>query len=1054
MGTAERLKRTPFGGPRMRSSLLRVATTIVVGLLVAACVSSPTSPPPVTTPPPTSPPPATTPPPTSPPPATTLPPTSSPAVSPAITAIAAGTGHSCALTSAGGVKCWGDNGSGQLGNGSTNDSPFPVDVVGLTSGVVAIAAGQGDTCALTSGGGVKCWGYNAYGQLGNGTITASSLPVDVVGLTGGVTAIAVGWLHACALTSGGGVKCWGGLLRDGSLSIRKVPVDVFGVTSGIRAISAGYYYTCALTSGGAMKCWGENQHGQLGNGTITASSLPVDVVGLTGGVTAIAAGWQHTCALTSNGGVMCWGLNHVGQLGNGAIPWQWDPGTEPQILTPVDVLGLTGATGIAVGGEHTCALTSGGAVGCWGGNSYGQLGDGTKLASGAPVVVSGLASGVTAIAAGLGGYHTCALTSAGGVKCWGFNGSGRLGNGKTTDSSVPVDVDFTIRPTIVLRSSKPAGTIAAGTTLTFTATVRPLRPAADRATVRFEIFRQDGGVWSLAARRDVAADATGLATLRWTFATTGPRYVRAKALGNTGHVASNWSPLFLYSVASFASVPTITAIAVGEGHNCALTDDGEVMCWGQNGSGQLGNGSTTNSSVPMDVSGLPDDVTAISAGGHTCAVTRSGGVTCWGHNADGRLGNGTLLDSSVPVDVSGLASGVAAVEVGNTHTCALTTEGGVKCWGRNDFGQLGNGTTTGSLAPVDVLGLESGVSAISAGGGHTCALTTAGGVKCWGSNADGQLGNGTQTDSSAPVEVSGLPSRVVAITTGIYHTCALSSGGGVTCWGALAAQQTDDGGLSSTFALIPHQVPGLTSGVASIAAGGFQTCAVSRAGGAMCWGDNRHGQLGNGTTTLGSTPVGVTGLTSGVSAIAGSYGYTCALMRSGGVKCWGWNDAGVLGDGSLVDSSVPVDVLGTFVRRPDGRVRVGAGAFVGDNVYNSTGSGQSQTGSSARGGTVTFGISIENDGNGAEDFEVKATGSATSAYTVKYFRGTSDITVAVVAGTYRTPSLAPGANYLITARVIVESTAKAGSSVTRLVTITSGADVPTKDSIKFIAKRA
>lgn len=251
-----------------------------------------------------------------------------------------------------------------------------------------------------------------------------------------------------------------------------------------------------------------------------------------------------------------------------------------------------------------------------------------------------------------------------------------------------------------------------------------------------------------------------------------------------------------------------------------------------------------------------------------------------------------------------------------------------------------------TLPPTSPLPINPVITAIAAGDADTCALTSGGGVKCWGGNASGQLGNGTTTDSSTPVEVSGLSSGIVAITTGIYHTCALRSSGAVTCWGGLAAEQTDDGGLNATFALTPVQVPGLSSGVASIAAGGFQTCAVSLGGRAMCWGDNRHGQLGNGTTALSTTPVTVVGLASGVLAISASYGYTCALMSGAGVKCWGWNNAGALGDGSLVDSLVPVDVLGTFVRRPDGRVQVGSGASAGNNIYNSTGYGQSQTGSS------------------------------------------------------------------------------------------------------------
>ena len=147
-------------------------------------------------------------------------------------------------------------------------------------------------------------------------------------------------------------------------------------------------------------------------------------------------------------------------------------------------------------------------------------------------------------------------------------------------------------------------------------------------------------------------------------------------------------------------------------------------------------------------------------------------------------------------------------------------------------------------------------------------------------------------------------------------------------------------------------------------------------------------------------------------------------------------------------------MFGTFVRRADGRIRLGAGASVGNNVYNTSGAGQSVTGSAARGGTITFAVSIENDGNGYEDFEVQATGGATSAYAVRYFRGTTDITAAVMAGTYRTPSLAPGGTYLITARVTVASTAAAGSSVTQFVTVTSGADVPARDVVRFIGTRA
>ena len=349
-------------------------------------------------------------------------------------------------------------------------------------------------------------------------------------------------------------------------------------------------------------------------------------------------------------------------------------------------------------------------------------------------------------------------------------------------------------------------------------------------------------------------------------------------------------------------------IATGHVHTCGITAIGRAKCWGNNHFGQLGFGTATNPLPPVLVKGLKGTVPGIAVGiYHSCALTATGGVKCWGLNDFGGLGDGTTMDRLTPVFVKGLESGVVALAAGDYHTCALTAVGGVKCWGYNGVGGLGDGTTTDRLTPVFVNGLRSGVVAIAAGNHHTCALTKVGGAKCWGANAGGQLGDGTTTDRLTPVFVNGLNSGVAAITTGkTYHTCALTKAGGAKCWGANDDGQLGDG--TTTQRLTPVFVNGLNSGVAAIAVGGHHTCALI-AGGAKCWGRNWKGQLGDGTTTDRLTPVNVKRPRGGVAALSAGGQYTCALNAAGGASCWGENTDGQLGDGTTTQRHTPVDVL-------------------------------------------------------------------------------------------------------------------------------------------------
>jgi len=346
--------------------------------------------------------------------------------------IAAGGNHTCAVLDTGLAKCWGWNNRGQLGTGTSESSPTPVGVKKI-SGATAIAAGYGHTCALLTSGQVKCWGGNGAGQLGNGTtVEYSSVPVTVKKLSGAI-AIAAGSDHTCALvaTARVRVKCWGnnfyGQLGDGTRTSRSIPVVVShpGLTA---AVAAGWGHTCALLQTGRLRCWGYNDSGQLGSGSKSGfSTTPVNVVNPSGiKYAAVAAGYFHSCAVTVSARGKCWGNNSDGELGIGSKTSQSEP---------VRVQGLSGVTAMAGGNGQSCAV-SGNVAKCWGGNNFGQLGNGTMTESLTPVNVWGLA-GVVGIATGQA--HSCAL-KVGGVQCWGRNENGQLGDGTHNNRLKPVSV--------------------------------------------------------------------------------------------------------------------------------------------------------------------------------------------------------------------------------------------------------------------------------------------------------------------------------------------------------------------------------------------------------------------------------------------------------------------------------------------------------------------------------------------------------------------------------------------------------------------------------------
>ena len=403
---------------------------------------------------------------------------------------------------------------------------------------------------------------------------------------------------------------------------------------------------------------------------------------------------------------------------------------------------------------------------------------------------------------------------------------------------------------------------------------------------------------------------------------------RTSATLNVAALGALAALAMLWPGAQPAHAVGVVSLAPGDRHSCVVLTSGDVKCWGSNEAGQLGDGGRLASGLPVDVIGLDAESTKIAAGlAHTCVISEGGSVECWGSNWLGALGTETTETcqvgilagpcSRVPVEVVGLDVAVVSVVAGLFHACAMTVEGGVKCWGGNGVGQLGVGTMDWEPhpLPMDVLGLESGIVSLAAGGNHTCAVTVEGAVKCWGENSEGQLGDGTNEHRASPVEVDSLEGSVTAIEAGYAHSCAVAEGR-VFCWGDNARGQLGDG--TTTDRLSPVEVSGLQAAT-EVAAGSEYTCALDTEGRVKCWGDNTVGQLGIGVRDyeLHTVPEDVQDIAGGVTSLAGGSLHACVILPSQEPACWGRNNYGQLGDGTLTNRPQPVSVRGLKQTEPE-----------------------------------------------------------------------------------------------------------------------------------------
>ena len=564
---------------------------------------------------------------------------------------------------------------------------------------------------------------------------------------------------------------------------------------------------------------------------------------------------------------------------------------------------------LALGSAHSCTLDADGRVRCWGDNQSGQLGIGpTPLFATRTPTLVALPGAAAHIAAR--SRHTCAVV-AGGAWCWGANVSGEVGDGTQWQRSQPVPVAG--------MASDVEGIAAGG-----------------NYSPNFSCAIRTGALWCWGANDlgqlgngsmspslvpvPVPHLATGVAQV-----SAGSRHACAVVAGavhcwgynaqgqlGDGTLATRLEPVAVVNVGG-----SVASISAGGGHTCAVRLDGVVVCWGSNEVGQLGDGTTISRTIAAPVAGLAGPALAVGTGEEsTCVLLATGRVQCFGRTT---LGIGARNARSIPVEVAGVTNGWAAFDGGERFTCGMTGTASAACFGQGERGQIGNGDRASAWQPTPVATLATGVAGISAGRDHACAHTQQGGAWCWGSGDAGKLGNGGFVDALVPAAVVGLQSGVTQVVAGGWFSCAVADGS-ARCWGSNAAGSLGIGTVGGEFS-VPVGVVGLDQGVAFLAAGEYHACAIRNGGGLKCWGSNGSGELGDGTTFDRPVPVDVLGLNVGVIDAALGRGFTCAVTSAGAVFCWGQNASGQLGDGTQSSKRVPAPVIGLS----GGVVRVVAG---------------------------------------------------------------------------------------------------------------------------------
>ncbi|MBM4412460.1 MAG: hypothetical protein FJ040_03295 [Chloroflexi bacterium] len=789
--------------------------------------------------------------------------------------LAVGVAHACAIQTSGDVYCWGDH------HYNASIAAQFVKIASIPKARI-VTAGTHHTCVLDIQQDVWCWGLNTVGQV-NGESTPTQLTQPELQFRG-TSHVVAGHDFTCARKQIGTISCWGNnryaQLGGDSEYIR------FNTLASVNAgfvMSSGGTHSCVLLIGSITRCWGGNEYGQLGDATTNTSPFPQTVRNNESFV-AIDAGLAHTCAIVSDATVRCWGHNNFGQLGNL---------TNENANAPV-IAAVQDVTKLALGNSHTCALLRDGGGACWGRNEDGQLGVGGTAHSATPLRVANLSA---AIDISSGANHVCAVLAEGTVWCWGSNqyaqiGIGEAGPGISIPTQVPgienaIAIGLGDHHTCAVLSDRTVWCWgwtnfgqAGGETIGEQAIIlKPQRVSGLSDIVQLEV----GGNHSCALTQSAEA-------ICWGDNFNGQ-------LGN----GSTDEPIRV--------VPRIVSggnrffrLAAGGAHTCGLVQDGDVLCWGWNKLGQVGNGSygvTTDVVLPSPVVALNQISTIYVGANHVCTTSMRGRVLCWGANTTGQIGSGQFSDSTgiaTPQNVN-LVVPALAVTVGAEHSCALLNTTELSCWGNNLYGQIGNGFA-GEIAHTAIPNFVStliGVSYFASGANNNCAIVN-GEVFCWGDNQYAQVGQPT----AGVGDIRALPTKIAllsdmrAVTVGKHHACALSNTGSVYCWGR--NNQLQLGGFVGEQSATPSVVQNVAN-IIQISAGDDHTCALSSQGRVYCWGSNGAGQLGSQSSD--SAFVEVQGVDN-IQQIALGSAHTCAFNGTS-VVCWGSNEHGQLGVGEVTE---------------------------------------------------------------------------------------------------------------------------------------------------------